>query len=725
LVSWNAGSTRARLIALILLLAVVLISFFSPMIVHATIYTPHAPIVIKGDGDFTAANGVTGGVGTQADPFVIQGWDINASGVNGITVLSTTAYFIIRQVNVHQGIRGIFLNNTRGGAVSNTVLARNNLGAIIDYSNSFTISASTVYSNSQGVTVDFSMSVNIMGNNLTSNVFENVWVSYSPGTNISGNTISGDQGYGIRVLNSANVQVSGNTIFSRPILNNSLLGVYIGGRQGSDNALITGNKILNSFAGGIVIGSNHATVSSNNITSSPFGLGAYESGEGLAIVGNYTTVKQNSFILAGIMIFDVNALESYSLSTFSVFDSQTITPDNLVNGKPVLYYKDCGNLNLDGTPAGQIIIVNCTGVRITDIRVNGTGVGLEMAYVAGGLLIHDNFTGNGSSGVSVQRSQYITVAMNDFDRNPMGLTLSNVTNFLVTANNFLGYPLQGQSTSGLGSNGSGKVYHNNFINITYDTPPSYSPLVSFDDGYPSGGNYYSDFKSAIDNCSGPLQNICPDPDGISDQPFLSANGPGTADRYPLMKPYVPPSDTAPPTWPSNANLTASNPTTASVMLNWTPASDKVDVITYTIYVGTRLVAYVPATVRSFNVTGLAAGSSYTFNVEAGNLGDVWSTTGPSTVATTTSLPGVTPFTWVLVIVAVTTASVIATLLIWKLYGRPRILRTSPTSATFPEIRSELSPSFRYSLRPGCCALIGYLVRNPPRTGVLATDPRVV
>ncbi len=692
LVSRKARSTKARLLALVLLLAIMLISFFSPRIVQATSYTPHAPIVIKNDGDFTAGNGVTGGSGTAADPFVIQGWDINASGVNGITVIGTTAYFTIRQVTVHQGVRGIFLNNTRGGSVSNSVLAKNNFGAIIDYSTSFTIAASTIYSSEQGITVDYSMGVSIMGNNITSNFFEDIWVSYSPGTNISGNSISGQEGYGIRVLNSPNVQVSYNTIFSRPVLDNSLLGIFTGGSQGSDNVLITGNKILNSFGGAIVIGSNHATVSSNNITSTALGLGAYQFDDytqGLAIEGNYTTVKQNTFTLAGIIIPDINALASFSRNGFSVFDSQTITPDNLVNGKPALYYKDCKDLNLDGTSAGEIIVVNCTAVRLANLRVNGTGVGLEMAFVRGGLVIHDNFTGNHFAGVFAKDSQYVTVATNDFDRNTQGLTLSNVTSFLATGDTFLGYPLKGQTTGGVSITGgffpnsasSGRMYHNNFVNVTNDISAFNTTFVSFDDRYPSGGNYYSDFTTAIDNCSGPNQNICPDPDGISDQRFLAPNGAEGADRYPLMKPYVPPPDTVSPTWPSNSNLTASHATTASVMLNWTPASDKVDVVAYRIYMGNQLIAYVPGTVRNYNVTGLAAGTSYTFKVEAGNVADNWSTTGPSTVAVTTSLQGTIPMTWILIIIAIATASVVGAILIWRFHGKSRPPAALPTGAT--------------------------------------------
>jgi len=60
--------------------------------------------------------------------------------------------------------------------------------------------------------------------------------------------------------------------------------------------------------------------------------------------------------------------------------------------------------------------------------------------------------------------------------------------------------------------------------------PSSSDSV-WDDGYPSGGNYWSDYVG-VDLFSGPYQNItgC---DGIGDTPILFR------DRYPLMHPWPP------------------------------------------------------------------------------------------------------------------------------------------------------------------------------------------
>jgi parallel beta-helix repeat protein len=79
------------------------------------------------------------------------------------------------------------------------------------------------------------------------------------------------------------------------------------------------------------------------------------------------------------------------------------------------------------------------------------------------------------------------------------------------------------------------IYHNNFIN---DYACAWPDWV-FDDGYPSGGNYWSNFdepsEGAYDNYSGPEQNI-PGSDGIVDTPYVVYGG--SEDRYPLMNPWT-------------------------------------------------------------------------------------------------------------------------------------------------------------------------------------------
>jgi parallel beta-helix repeat protein len=87
----------------------------------------------------------------------------------------------------------------------------------------------------------------------------------------------------------------------------------------------------------------------------------------------------------------------------------------------------------------------------------------------------------------------------------------------------------------LDSSNRTQVYHNKFIYNSENARQSGGTNDTWDNGYPSGGNYWADYGyyfQAQDNCSGPSQNICTGPDGIGDTPYVLQTG--QKDRYPLV-----------------------------------------------------------------------------------------------------------------------------------------------------------------------------------------------
>jgi parallel beta-helix repeat protein len=75
------------------------------------------------------------------------------------------------------------------------------------------------------------------------------------------------------------------------------------------------------------------------------------------------------------------------------------------------------------------------------------------------------------------------------------------------------------------------VYHNNFIENINAQASYVESTTSWDNGYPSGGNYWSDYPEPSDSQRGPDQNL-PGSDGIGDYPYYI--GECQNDHYPLM-----------------------------------------------------------------------------------------------------------------------------------------------------------------------------------------------
>ncbi|MCX7750722.1 MAG: right-handed parallel beta-helix repeat-containing protein, partial [Candidatus Bipolaricaulota bacterium] len=103
------------------------------------------PIAILSDAQFTAENGVIGGTGTAADPYLIVGWEIRVpSGtLYGIRIENTTAAFVVRGCRVSGAMesRGaaIYLQDTAGGTIEDCAVTDSINGIVIETSRGITV----------------------------------------------------------------------------------------------------------------------------------------------------------------------------------------------------------------------------------------------------------------------------------------------------------------------------------------------------------------------------------------------------------------------------------------------------------------------------------------------------------------------------------------------------------------------------------------------------------
>jgi len=241
------------MILAILILALVVGSYQSPV----QSLTSHAPILIDGDANFTPANGVISGSGTCFDPYIIEGWDINAAAAHGIEIRNTRVHFTIRNVTVHDGgnlYQGIKLQNVGNGKIENTRALNNYFGILAHSSTSISCLNSNVSSNQFGVYLENCTYTTISNNNVISNGLDGttsggICISLSAHITISHNnasysseTVDG----GIWLTGQSNdVTVLGNHI------SHNGRGIYIGYSATNINA--TGNTIMDNSWYGIFL----------------------------------------------------------------------------------------------------------------------------------------------------------------------------------------------------------------------------------------------------------------------------------------------------------------------------------------------------------------------------------------------------------------------------------------------------------------------------------------
>lgn len=178
------------------------------------------------------------------------------------------------------------------------------------------------------------------------------------------------------------------------------------------------------------------------------------------------------------------------------------------------------------------------GVGYT-LQGTGSGTGIDLSYRSN-VTIKNMKIKSFRIGVDLFSfsSNYNSIVGNSITNTNYGIWLTESSNY----NSIIGNNIKANNRNGIGlrwsSNNS--IYHNNFIDNTlhaYIESTGY-PNV-WDDGYPSGGSYWSDY-AGVDS----------DDDGIGDTPYIIDEN--NQDKYPLMKQWgveeIPEEDVSSPIW---------------------------------------------------------------------------------------------------------------------------------------------------------------------------------
>jgi len=379
--------------------------------------------------------------------------------------------------------------------------------------------------------VDISGTDNVTVKNMSLQTFYyGIYLSYTSYCTVSDNNIT-DTVYIIRQENSFY-----NNICRNDMLNNNN-GIEL---HDSSNNTFSENRVANSGGTGIdLYGCSSNSFYGNNITGHTWG-GMFFSGS------FYNVLRNNSISSNGYMSFMLGFGEN--LSEYI----NDVDATNTVEGKPIYYWVNKSEKTIP-SDAGAVIVVNCTGITAENLTLTNNGHGILLAYTRnttvsgnnitnneeGIILAHssdnalseNNITANRGFGIWLEYSASNTVFENNITSNGDfygswhdygGILLHSSSNNTMFGNNITANIWNGVRLIDSSDN---KIYHNSFgynsLQITIDTPGS---VNSWDDGYPSGGNYWYGY-SGYDA----------DRDGIGDYAYVINEN--NTDKYPLMGPY--------------------------------------------------------------------------------------------------------------------------------------------------------------------------------------------
>lgn len=137
--------------------------------------TSHGPILIDGNAGFTNESGIVWGSGTESDPYIIEGWDIQGShDASCIKIANADAHFVIRDCSLHDceegyGESGILLFMCSNGTIERCVSFNNDYGICLRSSFGNTVRSCTCQQNSYGIALDDLAHENLIEENNCSN----------------------------------------------------------------------------------------------------------------------------------------------------------------------------------------------------------------------------------------------------------------------------------------------------------------------------------------------------------------------------------------------------------------------------------------------------------------------------------------------------------------------------------------------------------------------------
>jgi parallel beta-helix repeat protein len=479
--------------------------------VDGSVYPDTAPISSVDNVTYTLTDNIVGDVPKSSSAIIVERDNIVVDGA-GYTLQGTGSG------------TGINLTGRSSITIKNMKIEAFECGILLEESSNSTISENSITNNIYGVFLDSSSENTLSENNITDNGNNGIWLEKTSNNNsISENNIT-KNGIGIELYYSSNNSVSGNIITS----NHYGIELYLSSNNRLRNNILADNDVNFVVLGKALSGFINDVDQSNTADSKKIyylinqrDFSVPSDAGFVALVNCTNTIVKNLKPKNNIP----NILLAYT-------QNSTITKNNIIN-------------SINSDLAINIWLINSSSNNVHDNNIEKGQNGIYLSNSS-----YNNIYGNNiteitySGGITLSNSSYNNICGNTLtDGHGMWLFSSsnNViiqNNLDLTSNRLIRLNLTGAPAPGgtmmLHRSSNNVIYHNNFVMNRNQLYTNESVNI-WDNGYPSGGNYWSNY-TGVDLYRGPYQDESGG-DGIGDTPYVIDDN--NQDNYPLMKSWTP------------------------------------------------------------------------------------------------------------------------------------------------------------------------------------------
>ncbi|MGD2066926.1 MAG: NosD domain-containing protein, partial [Candidatus Bathyarchaeota archaeon] len=486
-----------------------------------------APISTVDNILYTLTGDIYDSIVVERNNIVLDGNGYIVQGTGSGTGINLTARenVTIQNTQIKNFENGIRLLQSNNNTIKANTITNTEYGIFSYNASEFSVSGNNVADNYVGIYFAEVSSTLVSGNTIINSTVLGFEIYDSFNSTFSSNTITNSE-HGIYFSNASDTKISGNTITN---ITNVGFALYSSSRN-----TVYGNTVTNNIIGMHFWNVTNNTVSGNNLTGSTY-IGISTANASNCVVTENTLTNNDNGIFFYRVTSSIASKNTVTNSTFYGIVAEEYVSNITIYGNILTDNGDCGIALRDAsniTVFGNMVTNNVFGISLSDCS-NNTFSGNTLTGNQRGIVFdnvsHSTISGNiitdcSEHGVFLVRSNNSTVSGNMLSTDG-GYNMLGQSSYVIVSNNFIVNNAIGFRVS---QSSNSTFYHNNFVDNTVQTSVTSSDCT-WDDDYPSGGNYWSDYTGRYPGAE-ELNDS-----GIWDTPYV-ING-DNQDDYPLMEPY--------------------------------------------------------------------------------------------------------------------------------------------------------------------------------------------